>query len=152
MLTERRFQPHRNRWPLETPFPHLDSRGCRVQAWNLGGGQKGYFVLLVLVLRGTPPSSLPPPTMPPLSAFLAFLCGGEVRPQIVRCNQKSCFTFWAGGWLWPGRVGPHSPWFPSPRGTQGLPRLSANFSVLSLAAPATLCCTFTGSSASGGSL
>lgn len=115
--------------PWKLPSPHLDSGDLRVKAGGFGGGLNGCFVLLVSVLLRTPPSSRPPPAPPGLLALLGFLCGGEVGPQMGRCDPRSCFPFWAEGRLWPGSVGPHSPRSPSPRWAGGPTRLSADFLV-----------------------
>lgn len=132
MLTRHTPPPVESGGPWKPPSPHLDSGGLRVKVGGggrFGGGLNGCFVLLVSVLREAPPSSRPPPATPGLLVFLVFLCGGEVGPQMGRCDQRSCFPFWAEGRLWPGRVGPHSPWSPSPRWAGGLSRPSANFLV-----------------------
>lgn len=46
--------------------------------------------------------------------FLVFLCRDEMGPQLGRCVWRSYFPFWAGGWMWLGRVGPHSRRSPFP--------------------------------------
>lgn len=129
--------------PWKLPSPRLDSGGLGIQAGNLGGGLNGCFVLLVWALHRPPPSSRPPPATPGLVVLLVFLCGGEVGPQMGRCDQRSCFPFWAEGRLWPGRVGPHPPWSPFPKVSWRSDQAECQFLGLR---------TFTGSPASRGSL